>query len=214
MMCLGCGSSTARLAVIVMVIIMVPAFVVVIECISLLEVVVLETAAAVMASILLELPIIMMGRTGDGRRGWRRIALVGGWRVWTRPLGRRVWLGRVASAHWSVGISRRAIVKTHANGRTHRLGLGWAVVSSSTSSSGELLLMLMLMLMGLVRLLVRRSRGAPLLRSTTWLLWGWVGLTIGRLLLGSTIRRLLLRAIRSLLLVKVLGVVRMIILGR
>lgn len=71
------------------------------------------------------------------------------------------------------------------------------MVSSSASSGAKLLLVLM----GLVRLGVRGCWGAPLLRRTTWLLWGWVWLAVGRLLWRSTVGRLLLRAIWSLLLV-------------
>lgn len=204
MMCLRDRSSTARLAAIVIMVVM-PAFVVIIGRMTLLEaiavvvvvIIVAETPAAMMASILLELAIVVVGRTREGRRSGRRIALVGGRRIRTRPLGRRVWLRGITSTHWSVGISRRTIVKTHADGRAHRLSLGRAVVSSSTSRGAELLLMLT----GWVRLGMRGYRRAPLLRRTTWLLWGWVWLAVGRLLGRSTIRRLLLRAVGGLLLV-------------
>lgn len=141
----GRAATTSAILVIMPLIMM--ATLIVIEIRALFEVVivviVMRTSTAVISAmvtpILLETPIILMWRSRCRRCGGRRIALVGVWRVRRGRLVRIIRLWRIASAHWSNGIARRAVVKPHSDGRTHGLSLGLVVVSSPTSSSTKLL---------------------------------------------------------------------------
>lgn len=205
------GRPTARLAVVVVMVVVVMTALVVIETRTLLEVVIIimEAPTPMMTSILLELSIVMLRRTGYRRRGGLGITCVRSWRVGTRTLVRSVWLRRVAIAHWSTRIPRRAAVKTHPDRRAHRLGFGsLAVVSSSTSGAAKLLVRLVLRRVG-------RSWGTPLLRRTTWLVRRRVRLSIWLLRRGAIgwlgLLRLLL-TVGRLLLVEVLGVVGVVVL--
>lgn len=203
------SSSLAIIIVVVVVVVVVMTALVVMKTRTLLEIVVVKTAPVVVTAILSIVAVVWRPRSGwhDGRR----IALVGGWRVWAGPRMGGIWLRRVSSAHWSIGIPRRAVVKTHADRRPHGLRLLLIVVSTSTSSSAELML---------VGRRVRGRRCTPRLRRTTWLLWGGVRLPVRlRWRLSSPVRRLLLllrRRIRSwlLLLVDVLRIVGVIVVSR
>lgn len=139
------ATATATSSILVTVPLGVMATLIIIEVGALLEVVVAimgtssAMISAVVAPIVLETPIVLMRTCRHGRRGGRRIALVGSWRVRRGRLVRVIRLWRIASAHWSNGIARRPVVKPHPNGRTHGLGLGLVVVSSTPSSSTKLL---------------------------------------------------------------------------
>lgn len=190
---LRCGidaaAAAASSAVLVVVSVVVVTTLVVIEPGALFEVVtevvgpsaamipaVVPALMAPVLSILLEAPIKSLRRGRYRWHGRRMVALVGAWRVGRRRLERAVGLCRIASAHWSSGIARRAAVKAHPDGRTHGLGLGQAVVRTSTPSCGAKLLRR--------RLVLRRVRGrrrTPLLGWTTWLLLRRIGLAIGGL---------------------------------
>lgn len=225
------GRATARLTrVVVVVILVVVTALVVVESRTLLEIVVVVKASAalmtsmlpcvpvltsVLLSVLLELSIIVLRRTGHGLgRGRLRVPLVRSWRIRARPLMRSIWLWWVAITHWSIGISRRTVIKSHPNRRTHRLGFSWLVVVSSPTS-GSAVLLLMRLALGRVG----GRGGTPLLLGrTTWLLLRWVRLSVRLLGRRSAIGRLLLRVLGSilrlllLLLVEVLSVVGVIVL--
>lgn len=214
------GRATTSSAVLVVVPVVLMTTLVVIETWALLEVVIVATVGsssamipAVVApvlTVLLKSCTVLMRRSGHRWRGGRRIALVRSRRVRRGRLVRVVRLRWIASAHWSNGITRPAVVKTHPQGRTHRLGLRLGVVPSSTSSSAKLLGR------SLVLRRVGRRWRTPLLGRTTWLLLWRVRLTV-RLLGGDTIRWLLwLLAVGRLLLlcVVVLSIVGMIVLRR
>lgn len=91
-------------------------------------------------SILVETSIVLTRRSRYRWRSRRRVALVGSWRVGRGRLVRVIRLRRIASAHWSGGIARWTVVKSHPDRRAHGLSLGLVVVSSSTSTSAILLL--------------------------------------------------------------------------
>lgn len=157
----ACVTTWLAIARMVVLLVVMPAFVV-IKSRALLEAivivgVVMETSTTMVATILLEAIVKMLGRTGHYRRSRRRISLVWGGRVWTATLVRSIWLWGIATAHWSTGIANWASVKTHPDGRAHGLRLGLVMMTSSTSPGTELLL---LMGLGLRRL--RRSVSTPL----------------------------------------------------
>lgn len=208
------GRPTARLAVVVVVVIVVVVVMmtalIVIETRTLFEIVIImEASTPMMTAILLELSIVVLWRTGYRRRGGLGITCVRSWRVGTRALVRSIRLRRVAIAHWSTRIPRRAVVKTHPDRRAHWLGLGsLAVVASSTSGAAKLLVRLVLRRVG-------RSWRTPLLRRTTWLVRRRVRLSVWLLRRGAIgwLRLLgLLLTVGRLLLVEVLGVVGMVVL--
>lgn len=201
--------ATAWLAVVVVVVVMVTALVVMMTR-ALLGVVVVEASSSTVTPVLLELAVIALWGTRHCRCSGLRISRIRSWRVRTRALMRSVWLRRITIAHWSTGLPRRAVVKTHPDRWAHRLSFGSMVVmASSASTSAELLMRLV------VRGTSRRWR-APLLRRTTWLLRWRIWLSIGLVRRGA-VRRLLLLClllwtVGSLLLVQMLSVIRVVVL--
>ena len=151
--------------------------------------VVIEPSSTMWATTLLETTAVLVWGTSDrgcSRRG--RIALIGSRRIWTRPLGRSVRLLRVPTAHWSIGVPRGSIVKTHPDWWSHWLCFGRVMMPSTTTTTSVLLLM------GRVRgrMRGRGSGGAPLLRRTTWRLWGSIRLAVRLWRRGSVCLVLLL----------------------
>lgn len=202
---------------------MVMAALVIIEPRALSEVVavVIEPSSTMMAAILLKsTAVLVRGASNRGRSRRGRIALIRRRRIWALTLRRSVWLRRVPSVHWSIGVPRRSIIKAHADWWPHRLRLRRTVMSSTATATSVLLVM------GLVRGRVRGrgSWGTPLLRRTTWRLRGSIRLAV-RLWRRSSICWLLLLLLRwwllltiglllLLLMIEVLSIVGVVILRR